>query len=48
MWVVPKNNSAQYDIRVDQTPYLNNAIDIEMITKNFNMTAYIESGNVDS
>jgi hypothetical protein len=37
MWVVPKNNSDEFDIRIDPTPYLNTSVDMQMITKDFIM-----------
>jgi hypothetical protein len=40
-WVVPKNNSDTYDIRTDVTPYLENYISVQMITKDFDVGEYI-------
>jgi hypothetical protein len=40
-WVVPKSDSAEFDIRTDPTPYLNNFVEIQMITKDFGIDEYL-------
>jgi hypothetical protein len=40
-WVVPKSDSAEFDIRTDPTPYLRNSVDIQMITKDFGIEEYL-------
>jgi hypothetical protein len=45
MWVVPKNNSDEYDIRTNPETYYNSSVEIKMITKDFIMADYIEDHN---
>ena len=41
LWVIPKSNSAEYNIKNDVTPYLNNDLIVWLLSESFQIENYV-------